>query len=444
MNLSTSPATLFSREQLTLDEWLALGNKHHVLGVDINRNMVPDQFTDVLKRAEIAVSLVTSAAKLDEAGALEQIMADIDMTAAVGAKRVQVDNPASDADVTTTLKEALAHAVSKDVTLVYANTGDSAHFMTVINALPELRVCLLCSAAQTLAPEVAERVDYVRCENVNDADLVGIFEVLQQVGYDGWLSVESHKLENLSRDRGVVRRAWYETLKRNASPIVQISLDVETTAQALELAQTAVDAGFDWIEAGTPLILGEGLHGVRALRERFPDKPIVADLKTMDGGYLEAEMMAKAGADMVVVMGVAHIATIKAVVQAARDYGIKVMGDVMFSEDKAACAQMMEELGVHYIIVHTGFDERRLIRGLSPLDDLEAVVNAVSVPVQAVGGLSIEQAIACPQYGAPLVVIGAPLAIELDSFAATKNVGQILREIVHGVKGSGAPGTVSL
>ena len=52
----------------------------------------------------------------------------------------------------------------------------------------------------------------------------------------------------------------------------------------------------DWLEAGTPLILAEGLHGVEALRERFPDHPIVADLKTMDGGYLEAEMMAKAGA----------------------------------------------------------------------------------------------------------------------------------------------------
>jgi 3-hexulose-6-phosphate synthase/6-phospho-3-hexuloisomerase len=43
--------------------------------------------------------------------------------------------------------------------------------------------------------------------------------------------------------------------------------------------------------------------------------PIVADLKTMDGGYLEAEMMAKAGATHVVVMARAHEETIKCVVQ---------------------------------------------------------------------------------------------------------------------------------
>ena len=48
-----------------------------------------------------------------------------------------------------------------------------------------------------------------------------------------------------------------------------------------------------------------------------------------DGRKLETEMMAKAGADMVVVMGVAHPATIRAVVQAAQDYDIKVMGVVL-------------------------------------------------------------------------------------------------------------------
>jgi len=219
-------------------------------------------------------------------------------------------------------------------------------------------------------------------------------------------------------------------------PIVQVSLDVETIDQAIELAECAVRAGVDWIEAGTPLILGEGIHAIRALKTRFPDKKLVADLKTMDGGYLEAEMMAKAGADLVVVMGIAHPATIRAVVRAARDYDIKVMGDVLAAPDKAACAKEMERLGVDYIIVHTGYDERREVIGASPLDDLEAVVKAVSIPVQAVGGLSIEQAIQMPALGAPLVVIGAPLAIDSDSFQAAKgDVESVLREIVQKVKG---------
>jgi len=223
-------------------------------------------------------------------------------------------------------------------------------------------------------------------------------------------------------------------------PIVQISLDLIDVKEAIETARVAIEAGVDWLEAGTPLILAEGLHGVRALRAEFPDHPIVADLKTMDGGFLEAEMMAKAGATHVVVMARAHEETIKCVVKAGRDFGAKVMGDNMVCEDKAAASRWMEDLGVDYIVHHTGFDERNGIfadtgKRLSPLDNLKAVVEAVSIPVQAVGGLSIEEAISMPKHGAPLVVIGAPLAIDAHSFSATSgDLKSILGEIVKRIR----------
>jgi 3-hexulose-6-phosphate synthase/6-phospho-3-hexuloisomerase len=204
-------------------------------------------------------------------------------------------------------------------------------------------------------------------------------------------------------------------------PIVQISLDITTKEEALETAEIAMRAGVDWLEAGTPLIIAEGMHGVRALRERFPKTPIVADLKTMDGGYLEAEMMAKAGATHVVVMARAHEETIRCVVKAGKDFGVEVMGDNMVCEDMVAGARWLEDLGCDYVIHHIGYDERRGIaargqRMPSPLDQLRAVVEAVNIPVQAVGGLTLEQAVRTPEYGAPLVVLGAPLTIDADAF----------------------------
>src|ERR1035441_4390255 len=176
--------------------------------------------------------------------------------------------------------------------------------------------------------------------------------------------------------------------------IVQISLDLTDIDEALETAAMAMRAGVDWLEAGTPLILAEGLHGVRELRKAFPETPIVADLKTMDGGYLEAEMMAKAGATHVVVMARAHEETIKCVVRAGKDHGVKVMGGNLGSPNMVNGANLTEDLGWDYVIHHIGYDERRGIpaRGLrmpSPLDQLREVVNAVKVPVQAVGGLTI-------------------------------------------------------
>jgi len=224
----------------------------------------------------------------------------------------------------------------------------------------------------------------------------------------------------------------------NGGPKVQLSLDLQTLEVALPTAEIAVRAGVDWLEVGTPLILGEGLHAVRALHERYPTHPIVADLKTMDAGYLEAEMMYKAGATFVVVMGQAHEHTIREAVRAAREYGRHVMADVMLCPDKVAMARTMEAMGVDVVIVHTGLDERHWEIGKSPLDDLKQIRAAVKCPLQAVGGLSIEQAASCPALGANLVVIGAPLAVadyELKPGADADVLFETIRSFVGRVKG---------
>jgi len=199
--------------------------------------------------------------------------------------------------------------------------------------------------------------------------------------------------------------------------VVQISLDLTSISEALEAARLALRAGVDWLEAGTPLIASEGMNCVRALRAAFPGIPIVADLKIMDGGWGEAQMAAKAGATHVVVMERAHPETIKMVVRAGKDFGLKVMGDNLAAEDRVAAAKRLEDLGCDFVIHHVGYDERRGLAAMgkpypSPLDQLREVVAAVQVPVQAVGGLSIEQAMRIPEYGAPLVVLGAPLALD--------------------------------
>jgi len=217
-------------------------------------------------------------------------------------------------------------------------------------------------------------------------------------------------------------------------PVVQLSLDLTSIEEAIDTAAVAVEAGVDWLEAGTPLLLAEGLHAVEKLHARFPQHPIVADLKTMDGGYLEAEMMAKAGASFVVVMGRAHEATIRRVIDAGRDFDIRVMGDNLAADDRVESAKWMANLGVDVIVHHIGFDERRMVQGLSPLDELDAVIRAVAVPVQAVGGLSIDQAIECARRGAPFVVVGAPLVIDGTAFRpAEGNLFDKLKQICDSV-----------
>ena len=193
-------------------------------------------------------------------------------------------------------------------------------------------------------------------------------------------------------------------------PIVQISLDVTTIEEAIETAEMAVRAGVDWLEAGTPLILAEGLRCVRELHARFPEIPIVADLKTMDGGYLEAEMMAKAGASFVVVMA---RPTRKRSRWFARRARIMESASWVITwaartwwQGPGSCRIWAATSSSITSATTSGGASARGQQPPTPLDQLSEVVAAVDIPVQAVGGMSIDQAIESPSLGAPLVVIG--------------------------------------
>jgi 3-hexulose-6-phosphate synthase/6-phospho-3-hexuloisomerase len=115
----------------------------------------------------------------------------------------------------------------------------------------------------------------------------------------------------------------------------------------------------------------------------------------------------------------------------------------MAMADPVDGARLLEDLGCDYIVHHVGYDMRTLRRqrGIdapTPLDRLRQIVRAVGIPVQAVGGLTIEQAMETPEYGAPMVVIGAPIAIGEHAFrSAGGDLERTLRLICEKVHSYG-------
>ena len=108
-------------------------------------------------------------------------------------------------------------------------------------------------------------------------------------------------------------------------PVLQLALDFVDLPRAIQVAEEAVAGGADWLEVGTPLIKSEGLEAIRQVKSRWPDRVIVADMKTMDAGRAEVECAAKAGARVVGVLGAASDATIKECIEAAKNYGAQVV-----------------------------------------------------------------------------------------------------------------------
>jgi 3-hexulose-6-phosphate synthase/6-phospho-3-hexuloisomerase len=203
-------------------------------------------------------------------------------------------------------------------------------------------------------------------------------------------------------------------------PILQVALDFLDIERAIQVAEEAVAGGVDWIEAGTPLIKSEGLNAVRELRRRFPNHVIVADMKTMDAGRAEVEAAAKAGANIIDVLGAASDATVKECVEAADNYGAEIIVDLIEVGDPVDRARAAEAAGADYIAVHTAIDMQ--MRGGDPFERLKVVANAVDIPIAVAGGINSETAARAVESGADIVIVGGAIIKSKDARKAAEEI----------------------
>ncbi|MEM4258141.1 MAG: 3-hexulose-6-phosphate synthase [Candidatus Thermoplasmatota archaeon] len=203
-------------------------------------------------------------------------------------------------------------------------------------------------------------------------------------------------------------------------PILQVALDLINADRALKIAYESIEGGADWIEIGTPLIKSEGMNIIRIMREKYPTKTIIADMKTMDTGSLETEMAAKAGADIICILGAADNSTIIDAVQSARKYGIQIMIDLINVPDPVKRARELEKLGIHYLCIHTGIDEQ--MKGKKPFQVLEKLVTKTNLPIAVAGGLNSETAPKAIQKGAQIIIIGGAITKAHNIRKATQQI----------------------
>ncbi|HQG61057.1 MAG TPA: 3-hexulose-6-phosphate synthase [Methanofastidiosum sp.] len=200
--------------------------------------------------------------------------------------------------------------------------------------------------------------------------------------------------------------------------ILQLALDILNLDRAISMAKEAVPGGIDWIEAGTPLIKSEGMEAIRELKRIFPNKKIIADMKTMDTGDFETEMASKAGADIISILGASDDSTIKEAIKAARKYNSEIMVDLINVKNKVDRAAEVEKMGAKYVCIHVGIDQQ--MKGENPLQDIKDVKEAVNITIATAGGLNSENIPGVISAGADIVIVGGAITKASNLLDATK------------------------
>jgi 3-hexulose-6-phosphate synthase/6-phospho-3-hexuloisomerase len=209
--------------------------------------------------------------------------------------------------------------------------------------------------------------------------------------------------------------AALSALLRLPPPIVQVSIDVLTVEQAIEVGRMAVRAGVDLLEFGTPLVLNQGLEALDRFKAAFPDQPILVDVKIVDGARKYVVSAARKGAHFVTICGVASDASIREALAGQAETGILVVVDLYAAPDPVARARQVVDWGAQVVLVHYGGDARAADPGADDtLEVLPRLKAAVDVPVGVVtfdpdGGAALVAA------GADIVLIGHPYLLGPDA-----------------------------
>ncbi len=205
-------------------------------------------------------------------------------------------------------------------------------------------------------------------------------------------------------------------------PYLQVAMDLVDMKQ-VERVLTGVPQNDHVIfEAGTPLIKQFGLSVINEIRKIRPNCFIVADLKTLDTGNLEARMVSNAGGDAAVVSGLAPVETIAAFIKEAKKCGIYAIIDMLNVDEPAKLIESLGQMGgaallPQYVEMHRAIDKEATgdysWGDIKKIKEVAKKYNA-KILVATAGGirqLVVKKALAA---GADIVVVGRAITASKD------------------------------
>lgn len=161
---------------------------------------------------------------------------------------------------------------------------------------------------------------------------------------------------NYEKDRATHAIAGVKMERLWRPPYLQIAVDL-TNMDAVRRVLTEVPHNdMVIIEAGTPFIKEWGVRGLTEMRKARPNMFLIADMKTLDVGNIEADQAYNQGADAVVVSGLGNKETIEGVIYEAHRMGIYAYVDMMNVADPKAVLKTLKELP-DVVILHRNVDE---------------------------------------------------------------------------------------
>ena len=194
-------------------------------------------------------------------------------------------------------------------------------------------------------------------------------------------------------------------------PYLQIAFDNPNLETALSAISQIPNSDHVIIEAGTPLIKRYGVDIISKIRQVRPDAFIVADLKTLDTGNLEARMVADAAGDAIVVSALAPINTIDKLIEEAHKTGIYAVMDTLNEHDPISVLKNLKVMP-DVIELHRGIDIESAEHAWGDIAEIKKVAPKALIAVA--GGVRLDNVPMALNQGADILVVGRAITNAKD------------------------------
>ncbi|WP_298825860.1 3-hexulose-6-phosphate synthase [uncultured Planococcus sp.] len=185
----------------------------------------------------------------------------------------------------------------------------------------------------------------------------------------------------------------------------QLALDRLTREESFAILHETAPY-IDWIEVGTGVIKQYGMAIVREIKEAYPDKILVADMKTCDAGKHEALQAFEAGADITTVMAFSANKTISDALGVAKELNKRVMIDLLGVTDSDRLKEL-QSMGVELVGLHHGKD-MQLEKEMSG-DLLKLAQGLTGMEIAIAGGINKESLPSLLDKKLTAVIIGSAI-----------------------------------
>lgn len=205
---------------------------------------------------------------------------------------------------------------------------------------------------------------------------------------------------------------------------LQLALDRLTKEQCFSILEETHDF-IDWIEVGTGVIKEYGMTVVSEIKEAYPNKKIVADMKTCDAGIHEATQAFAAGADITTVMAFAADKTIEQTLKTAKNYKKQVMVDLLNVTDQARIVQL-STLGVDLVSLHFGKDMQQ--DGELDICMFDLVKGFSDIKVAVAGGINLQSLPRILTKQPDTVIVGSSITMHKDKASIARIMKGVIRD----------------